>query len=318
MKTVKGYKAFESDWTCRGKKYTCPGVFEDCAPEDLKICSKGIHFCERLIDCFEFYNFSEQTKIAEVESLGKTLTDGVKTCTDKIRIIREVPWDEVLRLVNTGKGNSGNRNSGNRNSGNWNSGNWNSGDCNSGDWNSGNWNSGNRNSGNRNSGNRNSGNRNSGDCNSGNCNSGNCNSGDCNSGSCNSGDWNSGDWNSGNWNSGCFNVGTPKISMFGKQSEWTLKSWRCSEAYVVMECAPYGNVWIPYSNMTDEEKKAHPEAEVQQGYLRRIGPKELEAKRNEWWRGLTDKERQAVLDLPNFDEEIFYKCTLIRVGKEKE
>ena len=248
METVKGYKAFESDWTCRGKKYTCPGVFEDCAPEDLKICSKGIHFCERLVDCFEFYNFSEQTKIAEVESLGKTLTDGVKTCTDKIRIIREVPWDEVLRLVNTGEDNSGNRNSGN-------------------------WNSGN--------------------CNSGGCNSGNC-------------------------NSGCFNVGMPKILMFGKQSEWTLESWRCSEAYVLMECAPYGNMWIPYSNMTDEEKKVHPEAEAQQGYLQRIGPKELEAKRNEWWRELTDKERQAVLDLPNFDEEIFYKCTLIRVREEED
>ena len=283
METVKGYKAFESDWTCRGKKYTCPGVFEDCAPEDLKICSKGIHFCERLVDCFEFYNFSEQTKIAEVESLGKTLTDGVKTCTDKIRIIREVPWDEVLRLVNTGKDNSGNRNSGN-------------------------WNSGNRNSGNCNSGNRNSGNCNSGNCNSGNCNSGNWNSGDCNSG----------DWNSGGCNSGCFNVGMPKILMFGKQSEWTLESWRCSEAYVLMECAPYGNMWIPYSNMTDEEKKVHPEAEAQQGYLQRIGPKELEAKRNEWWRELTDKERQAVLDLPNFDEEIFYKCTLIRVREEED
>ena len=298
METVKGYKAFESDWTCRGKKYTCPGVFEDCAPEDLKICSKGIHFCERLADCFEFYNFSEQTKIAEVESLGKTLTDGVKTCTDKIRIIREVPWDEVLRLVNTGKDNSGNCNSGDCNSGDWNSGNRNSGNWNSGNWNSGNWNSGSYNSGDWNNGNRNSGN--------------------WNSGNWNSGDWNSGNWNSGSYNSGCFNTETSKILLFNKPSEWTIYDWNESIAYRVMSNAPSGEEWILYNNMTDKERDAHPEAKAQQGYLRSLDYEDLMAERNKWWHELSDEDKQTILSLPNFDADIFRECTLIEVDKEDD
>jgi hypothetical protein len=28
-KIVKGYKVFNSDWTCRDKQYTCPGTFEE-------------------------------------------------------------------------------------------------------------------------------------------------------------------------------------------------------------------------------------------------------------------------------------------------
>ena len=273
MDIVKGYKAFESDWTCRGKQYTCPGVFEDCAPEDLKICSKGIHFCEKPINCFAFYNFSEQTKIAEVEALGRTLSNGTKTCTNKIRIIREVPWSEVLKLVNTGKDNSGNRNSGNCNSGN----------RNSGDWNSGDWNSGNR-----------------------------------NNGDCNSGNRNSGDWNSGDWNSGCFNTETPKILLFNKPSEWTIYDWDESFAYRVMSNAPSGEEWILYSDMTDKERDAHPEAKAQQGYLQSLDYEDLVAERNKWWHKLSDEDKQAVLSLPNFDADIFRECTLIEVDKEDD
>ena len=253
MDIVKGYKAFESDWTCRGKQYTCPGVFEDCAPEDLKICSKGIHFCEKPIDCFAFYNFSEQTKIAEVEALGRTLSNGTKTCTNKIRIIREVPWSEVLKLVNTGKDNSGNRNSGN-----------------------------------------------------------------CNSGNCNSGNRNSGDWNSGDWNSGCFNTETPKILLFNKPSEWTIYDWDESFAYRVMSNAPSGEEWILYSDMTDKERDAHPEAKAQQGYLQSLDYEDLVAERNKWWHKLSDEDKQAVLSLPNFDADIFRECTLIEVDKEDD
>jgi len=68
-------------------------------------------------------------------------------------------------------------------------------------------NSGDGNSGDGNSGDWNSGSRNSGDGNSGSRNSGSRNSGDGNSGSRNSGDGNSGSRNSGDWNSGDWNVG---------------------------------------------------------------------------------------------------------------
>ena len=147
---------------------------------------------------------------------------GDKCATNRLEIVREVPWAELLELANTGKGctglwnsgddnsgddNIGNGNSGDDNSGNGNSGDGNSGDDNSGDDNIGNWNSGDDNSGNGNSGNRNSGDGNSGNRNSGDGNSGNNNSGYWNSGNWNSGDGNSGDRNSGYWNSGNDNIG---------------------------------------------------------------------------------------------------------------
>ena len=251
---MKGYKVFNPDWTCKDMQYEVGKSYE--MEEKPVICKRGFHFCEKAVDCFQYYNFDSDNKVAEIEAFGELdfEEDKKKHCTNKIKIIRELNWHEVLNLVNTGKmnsgnnnsgnGNSGNGNSGNGNSGNWNSGgrnsrdwnsgnnnsgNWNSGNCNSGnnnsgngnsgDWNSGNWNSGGRNSRDWNSGNNNSGNGNSGDWNSGNWNSGGRNSGDWNSGNNNSGNWNSGNWNSGNWNSGDWNSASNCAGCFNTISQ---------------------------------------------------------------------------------------------------
>lgn len=32
------------------------------------------------------------------------MTDSIKSCTDKLEIVREVPWEEVFNLINIGKG----------------------------------------------------------------------------------------------------------------------------------------------------------------------------------------------------------------------
>ena len=135
---IKGYKVFNPDWTCKGKQYTCPGTFE----EDVNpsVCNVGMHFCKNAADCFRYYDFDPNNHVAEVIAHG-TVAEGEDKCaTNKLEIVREIPWAEVLEIVNTGKActgrcNSGNRNSGNRNSGDWNSGNRNSGNRNSGDWN---------------------------------------------------------------------------------------------------------------------------------------------------------------------------------------
>ena len=130
---VKGYKVFNPDWTCKGKQYTCPGTFE----EDVNpsVCNVGMHFCKNAADCFRYYDFDPNNHVAEVIAHG-TVAEGEDKCaTNKLEIVREIPWAEVLEIVNTGKACTGRCNSGNRNSGNRNSGDWNSGDWNSGDWN---------------------------------------------------------------------------------------------------------------------------------------------------------------------------------------
>ena len=130
---IKGYKVFNPDWTCKGKQYTCPGTFE----EDVNpsVCNVGMHFCKNAADCFRYYDFDPNNHVAEVIAHG-TVAEGEDKCaTNKLEIVREIPWAEVLEIVNTGKACTGRCNSGNRNSGNRNSGDCNSGDCNSGDWN---------------------------------------------------------------------------------------------------------------------------------------------------------------------------------------
>ena len=287
MENVKGYKVFNSDWTCRDKQYSCPGKFEEDVK--LKVCGLGMHFCKKAADCFNYYEFNPDNKVAEVIAYGTVLEYGDKCCTDKLEIVREVPWLELLEIVNTGKGcaglcNSGNGNSGNGNSGNGNSGNGNSGNRNSGDWNSGNWNSGNRNSGNQNSGNGNSGNR------------------------------NSGDWNKTSFSNGCFNTVEPKIYLFNKPSEWTYRDWINSEARYLMNQIP-GDVleWVWFRDMTDAEKGAHPEAKVTEGYLKKLDNTDCAVK---WWHRLTDKQKAVIKAIPNFDKEIFKEITGIDVDAD--
>ena len=304
--SVKGYKVFNPDWTCKGKQYSCPGTFE----EDVNpsVCNVGMHFCKNAVDCFRYYDFDPNNHVAEVIAHG-TVAEGEDKCaTNKLEIVREIPWAEVLEIVNTGKACTGNRNSGNCNSGNCNSG-----DCNSGNRNSGNCNSGNRNSGNCNSGNCNSGNCNSGDCNSGDCNSGDCNSGNRNSGNCNSGNCNSGDWNATSFSGGCFNTEQPKIYMFNKPSNWTFQNWLDSRArYLLNQIDDCPLEYVYLSDMTDEEKAAHPEVETTGGYL-----KERTAADNarKWWAGLDAADRNEILSLPNFNAETFKKITGIDINQ---
>ena len=273
---IKGFKVFNPDWTCspngNTKQYTCPGKFEeDVTPVR---CGQGMHFCKVAADCFNYYDFNPDKHVAEVAAYGEVVEEGDKCATNKLEIIREIPWAELLEMVNTGKGCAGLCNSGNRNSGDWNSG----------DWNSGNWNSGNRNSGNRNSGNR------------------------------NSGDWNSGDWNNTNFSNGCFNTVEPTIHLFNKPSSWTYRDWLNSEARYLMNQIQ-GDIleWVYLSDMTDEEKAEHPEAETTGGYLKELDNSECAVI---WWRSLNQRQKNVIMAIPNFDKAIFKEITGIDVDAD--
>ena len=285
--SMNGYKVFNPDWTCRGKQYTCPGTFEESVTPD--VCKAGMHFCKMAADCFKYYDFDPKNHVAEVIAHGTVAESDEKCATNKLEIVREIPWSEVLEIVNTGKGCTGYRNSGSWNSGNRNSGSWNSGNRNSGNRNSGSWNSGNRNSGSWNSGNRNSDSWNSGSC-------------------------NSGDWNSASFSNGCFNTISPKIYMFNKPTDWTLEQWINCQARKLLnriDNCPLEYVW--YDFMTDEEKAAHPEAESTGGYLKKRTTADNAQK---WWAGLSSDDRNVIFGLPNFDAAIFEEITGINVNEK--
>lgn len=98
-KTLKGYKAFNRDWTCRHKQYRVGETFE----EHIKPipCILGMHFCLKIVDLFYYYDFDlSKTRIAEVEASDLiTTNDGEKFCTNKLRVIREVTPEEVLYSI---------------------------------------------------------------------------------------------------------------------------------------------------------------------------------------------------------------------------
>ena len=233
---IKGFKVFNPDWTCspngNTKQYTCPGKFEeDVIPVR---CWYGMHFCKVAADCFNYYDFNPDNHVAEVAAYGEVVDKGDKCATNKLEIIREIPWAELLEIVNTGKGCSGYRNSGYRNSGNYNTGN-------------------------RNTGNRNSGN------------------------------WNSGNWNNTNFSNGCFNTVESTIYLFNKPSKWTYRDWLSSDArFLLSQIQRDVLEWVYLSDMTDEEKAAHPEAETTGGYLKELDNSECAVI---WWRSLDQFEK---------------------------
>lgn len=281
---MKGYKVFNSDWTCRGYQYEVGKTYE--IAESPKCCKVGFHFCEKLADCFNYYLFDPNNKVAEIEAIGKIHFDDTnsKCCTNKIVILKELTWAEVLDMCNTGKGNSGHRNSGNRNSGKGNSGHrnsgsWNSGDRNSGYYNSGSWNSGNYNSGHH-----------------------------------NSGHYNSGHYNSGDHNSGYCNTNSPKVRMFNHETEFDFNDESIDRFNEILLDCPQSyeySDFISKNKMSEEEIMEHPECETIGGYIKTII---VEADKQKWWdEDVSDDDKEFIKSLPYFDADIFYECVGVRV-----
>ena len=243
---VHGFKVFRPDWTCdptgyNPKQYTCPGKFEE--EGELDVCGHGMHFCQTAADCFNYYSFNSENKVAEVIAYGEVRTEGDKSCTDKLEIVREIPWDEVLRIVNLGKNCTGRCNTGNRNTGNR----------------------------------------------------------------------NTGDWNKSSFNTGCFNTEEQKIMLFNKPSNMTYSEWLDSDARYLLNQIPKDVVeWVYEEDMTDEEKAAHPTYETTGGYLKVLDESECGQL---WWGSLSDRRKEIIKAIPNFDAEIFFQCTGVRVDE---
>ena len=116
-----GYKAFDKDLKCMDFQFKVGKTYETKAKKaDLKLCSETVfHFCRELhrIESVSNYTIAE-SRVCEVIAEGDIVTDGDKYGTNKIKILREIPREELDKYNS-------------RNSGNWNSGNWNSGFFNS-------------------------------------------------------------------------------------------------------------------------------------------------------------------------------------------
>ena len=232
---IKGYKVFNPDWTCRGFQYEVGKTYKHNG--NIKMCESGFHFCQKAVDCFNYYSFDPNNKVAEVEAIGLVETRKDKSVTDEIVIIREISWQELLTLVNTGNGCTGLGNSGNRNSGSW---------------------------------------------------------------------------NSGSWNSGFFNSTTPNVMAFNRPTNMSYEEFSEIKGVKVLNFNYEHNWWVYSQNMTEEEKKAHPEHETMGGYLKTV---DFKTACKMMWDNLDNEDRQAVKEIPNFDPDVFKEITGIDVNE---
>lgn len=97
---IRGYKAFNEDWTCRSKQYRVGELFEEKYALPIPCC-RGMHFCTKISDLFNYYEYNpSRMKIAEVVAEGRSSTDDMeKFCTNKLRILREVSLEELHEQI---------------------------------------------------------------------------------------------------------------------------------------------------------------------------------------------------------------------------
>ena len=105
-----------------------------------------------------------------------------------------------------------------------------------------------------------------------------------------------------------------KIMLFDKPTDWTYRDWINSDARYALTNIPKNVVeWVASYDMTDEEKEKYPTYEATGGYLKVLDESESA---QIWWDGLTEGVKNIIKSLPNFDAEIFRKCTGIKVESE--
>jgi len=64
-KIIKGFKGFDKNLTCRGKKYEIGKTYTE---SDAEMCKKGMHFCENPHEVFGYYSAGGGNRFAVVES----------------------------------------------------------------------------------------------------------------------------------------------------------------------------------------------------------------------------------------------------------
>jgi YD repeat-containing protein len=93
---MKGYKITENG-CCLNLTYEVGKVYELLS--ELIICKFGFHFCTNPNDLWGWRNYKKgMTKIFEVEAIGLIISEDDKSVTNKLKVIREIPFEEYHSL----------------------------------------------------------------------------------------------------------------------------------------------------------------------------------------------------------------------------
>lgn len=90
----------------------------------------------------------------------------------------------------------------------------------------------------------------------------------------------------------------------------TVREWEEHEAIRIMNRLLETHIWVYSSNMTPEEKAAHPKHETTDGYLK---AKTLHESWADMWGNLSAANKKVFTTLPNFDKAKLKEITGIDV-----
>ena len=99
--------------------------------------------------------------------------------------------------------------------------------------------------------------------------------------------------------------------LFDKPSDMTYQDWLDSKARELLRQIPKSAAeWVNTDDMTDEEKVAQSTYKTTGGYLKELDKSEC---CQMWWDSLDIDDKEIIKAIPNFDPDIFYECTGIKV-----
>ena len=93
-KTIKAYKGFNSDLTCRGFQYE---IGKEYKTRSAKCCEKGFHACENPFDVLNYYPDIFSHRYCEVEQSGMIDKDDIKTASTRIKINAEIGFAGLFK-----------------------------------------------------------------------------------------------------------------------------------------------------------------------------------------------------------------------------
>lgn len=94
---MKGYKGMDKDMKCRGMQYEIGKTYH--VDGNIKLCQNGLHFCEKLKDVMNYYDRNDNSRYFEIEAKEPVESDGKKSVTAELTVVRELTDIEVNKTV---------------------------------------------------------------------------------------------------------------------------------------------------------------------------------------------------------------------------
>jgi len=105
--SVKGYKIFNQNWTCKDTQFILGKVnrYDENENGTIEMCEKGFHFCQNPLNCLLYYPFDKLHKYAEIVAVNdpsknlKVITIGDKSVTNNL-IIKKISYRQFRKMLN--------------------------------------------------------------------------------------------------------------------------------------------------------------------------------------------------------------------------